>query len=77
MHRVKKLFLLLILLMAFAATLLFLLENQQPASLVFIGWAAPQWPVSVFILGALLLGLAVAPLLALMVSRRRGQRTAR
>ncbi|WP_338585387.1 lipopolysaccharide assembly protein LapA domain-containing protein [Pseudomonas sp. MAG733B] len=77
MHRVKKLFLLLILLMAFAATLLFLLENQQPASLVFIGWAAPQWPVSVFILGALLLGLAVAPLLALIVSRRHGQRTGR
>ncbi|WP_447803777.1 lipopolysaccharide assembly protein LapA domain-containing protein [Pseudomonas serbica] len=53
------------------ATLLFSLENQQPVSLAFLGWATPQWSVSVYILGALLLGLMVGPLLGAVIYRRK------
>nr|WP_256675804.1 LapA family protein [Pseudomonas sp. R5(2019)] len=56
--------------LASAVTVLFSLENQQPVTLSFVGWSAPQWPVSVYILGALLSGLVVGPLLSLVISRR-------
>jgi uncharacterized integral membrane protein len=71
---VKKLSSLLIILVALAATLLFSLENQQPVSLVFVGWSAPPWPVSIYILGALLLGLLVGPLLGVIFYRRNSRR---
>lgn len=72
MRGVKRLSLLLIVSVAVVATLLFSLENQQSVSLTFLGWATPQWSVSVYILGALLLGLMVGPLLGLaMHSRKR------
>lgn len=77
MRNLKRIVLAVFILLLVLAILAFVLENQQSVSLVFIGWAAPKWPVSVFILGALLLGLAVAPLLTLMVSRRHGQRPGR
>ncbi|MNP72267.1 hypothetical protein D3C76_1687820 [compost metagenome] len=41
----------------------FMLENQQPVALVFLGWSLPQLPVSVFILLALIVGLIVGPML--------------
>lgn len=46
-----------------AAVLLFVLENQQAVSLVLFGRVAPAMPVAVPVLGALLVGLAVGPLL--------------
>lgn len=74
MRGVKKLFLLLIVSVALAATVLFSLQNQQPVSLVFANWSAPQWPVSAYILGALLLGLMVGPLLGVTISWRNSYR---
>jgi len=74
---VKKLFLFLTVLVALAVTLLFSLENQQPVALVFAGWSTPQWPVSICILAALLLGLMVGPLLGLLISRRSNRRLER
>lgn len=74
MRGVKKLSSLLIILVALAATLLFSLENQQPVSLVFLGWSVPPWPVSIYILGALLLGLLVGPLLGVIFYRRNSRR---
>jgi putative membrane protein len=68
---VKRLSLLLIVSVAVLATLLFSLENQQSVSLTFLGWAAPQWSVSVYILGALLLGLMVGPILGFAIHRRK------
>ncbi|VVO94424.1 hypothetical protein PS858_02472 [Pseudomonas fluorescens] len=74
MRGVKKLSSLLIVLVALAATLLFSLENQQSVSLVFVGWSTPPWPVSIYILGALLLGLLVGPLLGVFFYRRNSRR---
>lgn len=74
MRSVKKMSSLLIVLVALASTLLFSLENQQPVSLVFVGWSAPAWPVSIYIIGALLLGLLVGPLLGVIFYRRNSHR---
>ncbi|NBB60364.1 DUF1049 domain-containing protein [Pseudomonas sp. ODNR1LW] len=71
MRGLKRLSLLLIVSVAVVVTLLFSLENQQPVSLAFFGWATPQWSVSVYILGALLLGLMVGPLLGVVIHRRK------
>lgn len=51
-------------------TLVFILENQQPVTMMFLGWAAPALPASVFVVAALLLGLIVGPSLAWIVTRR-------
>lgn len=51
-------------------TLVFILENQQPTSMMFLGWATPALPLSVFVVAALLLGLIIAPALAWLVARR-------
>ncbi|WP_208101659.1 lipopolysaccharide assembly protein LapA domain-containing protein [Pseudomonas koreensis] len=69
-HRVKRFILVLLLLVAVVATLMFSLENQQPVSLTFLGWSTPPWAVSMYVLTALLVGLAIGPLLSLMLYRR-------
>ena len=51
-------------------TLVFILENQQPVTMMFLGWAGPALPASVFVIAALLLGLIIGPLLAWIVTRR-------
>lgn len=71
MRGVKRLSLLLIVSAAVVVTLLFSLENQQPVSLTFLGWATPQWSVSAYILAALLLGLMVGPILGFAIHRRQ------
>ena len=63
----------LVLLLA-AVVLFFVLENQQDVSLVLFGWAAPAMPVALPVLAALIVGLAVGPVLgsyAVLRSRRR------
>lgn len=74
MRNVKRLLLVVIVLAVVAATLLFVLENQQSVALSFLGWAGPSLPVSVFVLVALLLGLAVGPLLGWYVALRGKRR---
>lgn len=51
--------------------ILFLLENQQGVPLFFLGWAAPVLPVSALLIIALLLGMAISPLLVYL-KRRKG-----
>ncbi|ABA75796.1 putative membrane protein [Pseudomonas fluorescens Pf0-1] len=51
-------FLLLVLML-----LAFVLENQQSVSLLFLGWAGPQLPVSLIVVLALLAGMIVGPLI--------------
>ncbi|WP_371877833.1 lipopolysaccharide assembly protein LapA domain-containing protein [Pseudomonas chlororaphis] len=69
MRRIQRVILLSIVVVALITTLLFSLENQQLVSLAFVGWSTPQWAISVYILGAFLLGLAVGPLLGSILSR--------
>ncbi|QHA81686.1 DUF1049 domain-containing protein [Pseudomonas mediterranea] len=47
-----------------ALVVCFVLENRQAVNLQFFGWAAPSLPIAVLILSALLIGLALGPLLA-------------
>ncbi|WP_339540306.1 hypothetical protein [Pseudomonas sp. RA_5y_Pfl1_P24] len=50
--------------------LAFVLENQRSASLAFFGWSTAELPISVFVTLALILGLLVGPVLALLVGRK-------
>ena len=76
MRNIKRLLLVVIVLAVAAATLLFVLENQQSVALSFLGWSGPSLPVSVFVLVALLLGLAIGPLLGWYVALRGKRRRA-
>ncbi|KAB5619180.1 LapA family protein [Pseudomonas putida] len=63
-----------------ALVLFFVLENQQAVSLVLFGWVAPAVPVAVLVLTALVVGLAVGPLLGaygVMRSKRKIRAAAR
>jgi putative membrane protein len=51
------------------AILVFVLENQQSVSLLFLGWVGPQLPVSVVALVALLTGMVIGPLISVFVGR--------
>lgn len=42
--------------------LVFVLENQQPASLLFFGRSTSLLPISVYIGGALLIGMLISPI---------------
>lgn len=76
MRNIKRLLLVVIVLAVVAATLLFVLENQQSVALSFLGWSGPSLPVSVFVLVALLFGLAVGPVLGWYVALRGKRRRA-
>ncbi|MGD8218458.1 lipopolysaccharide assembly protein LapA domain-containing protein [Pseudomonas thivervalensis] len=71
MRNFKRLALVLLALLVASAIVLFVLENNQPLALIFLGWPAPQLPVSVFVILALLVGMMLGPLLAWFVSARR------
>lgn len=71
MRNFKRLALVVLALLVASAIVLFVLENNQPVALLFLGWAAPQLPVSVFVILALLAGMMLGPLLAWFVSARR------
>ncbi|NMZ34915.1 hypothetical protein [Pseudomonas proteolytica] len=63
MRGFKRFTLALIVLFVALVILIFVLENQQGVALVFLGWSTPQMPVSVFVTGALIAGLAAGPML--------------
>ena len=71
MRNFKRLALVVIALLLAAAIVLFVLENHQPVALLFLGWTAPQLPVSVFVLLALLMGMMIGPLFAWFMGMRR------
>lgn len=80
MRNLKRALALLFVLLLAAVVLFFVLENQQAVSLVMFGWAAPAIPVAVLVLVALVIGLAVGPLLGaygLLVGRRRSRASVR
>lgn len=63
MRNLKRALVVLFVLLLATVVLFFVLENQQPVTLVLFGWSAPQVPVAVPLLAALVVGLAVGPLL--------------
>lgn len=66
-HRVNRVLLVLLLLLLVAFTLLFTLENQQTVSLTFLGFFLPPLPVAILLVIALVLGLLIGPVLAMLV----------
>lgn len=80
MRNLKRALAALFVLLLAAVVLFFVLENQQGVSLVLFGWSAPAMPVAVLMLLALVLGLAIGPLLgayALMRGKRKIRISAR
>ncbi|VVP78269.1 hypothetical protein PS914_01948 [Pseudomonas fluorescens] len=69
MRNFKRAMLAVFVLLLVLAILAFVLENQQSVSLLFLGWAGPQLPVSLAILSALLAGMVVGPLLSWFLRR--------
>ncbi|ALH99881.1 proline/glycine betaine transporter ProP [Pseudomonas sp. FW306-02-F02-AA] len=69
MRNLKRVLLGVFVLLLVLAVLAFVLENQQSVSLLFLGWAGPQLPVSVVAVIALLLGMLLGPCLGWLVGR--------
>ncbi|MBC3236659.1 lipopolysaccharide assembly protein LapA domain-containing protein [Pseudomonas lurida] len=71
MLRFKRVLLAVFVLLLALVVLAFVLENQQAASLSFLGWTTAELPVSVFVTLGLIVGLAVGPALSLLLGRKR------
>lgn len=69
MRNLKRILLGLFILLLVLIILAFVLENQQSVSLLFLGWAGPQLPVSLFIIVALLVGMLIGPFLGWYLGR--------
>lgn len=69
MGNLMRVLLVVAVLLLVLAVLAFVLENQQPVSLLFLGWAGPQLPVSVITVVALLIGMLIGPVIGWFVSR--------
>ncbi|MGX9380331.1 lipopolysaccharide assembly protein LapA domain-containing protein [Pseudomonas sp. JQ36] len=71
MRRVKSVILTVLFLVIALICFAFVLENQNPIKLTLFGWGAPDLPASLVVILALLLGMAIGPVLALGVVVRR------
>ncbi|MFJ3481836.1 lipopolysaccharide assembly protein LapA domain-containing protein [Pseudomonas sp. NPDC090202] len=71
MRNLKRIIFFVIVLLVVVATIVFMLENRQPVSLVFFGWSSPELSVAIPVILALLLGMAIGPLLAWVARLRR------
>ncbi|MFW9077821.1 lipopolysaccharide assembly protein LapA domain-containing protein [Pseudomonas sp. P2757] len=69
MRNLKRILLAVLILVLVMAVLTFVLENQQSVSLLFLGWAGPQLPVSVVLVLALLIGMLIGPVLGWFLGR--------
>ncbi|WP_447793414.1 LapA family protein [Pseudomonas farris] len=69
MHNLKRVVLAVFVLLLVLAILAFVLENQQGVSLLFLGWAGPQLPVSLIMVIALLIGMVIGPILGWFLGR--------
>jgi putative membrane protein len=77
MRNVKRLIFLVIALLIAAAIVVLVLENQQAVALVFFGWNAPELPVAVPVVFALLVGMLIGPLLVSIARLRRKPKASR
>ncbi|MFJ2428947.1 LapA family protein [Pseudomonas sp. NPDC087804] len=69
MRNLKRVLLGVFVLLLVLAILAFILENQQSVSLLFLGWAGPELPVSLLVVAALLVGMLIGPMLAWLLGR--------
>jgi len=69
MRNFKRVLLGVFVLVLVLAVVAFVLENQQSVSLLFLGWAGPQLPVSLVVVLTLLIGMLIGPLFAWLLGR--------
>ena len=69
MRNFKRVLLAVYVLLLVLAILAFVLENQQAMSLLFLGWASPQLPVSLIMVIVLLVGMVIGPVLGWFLGR--------
>lgn len=69
MRNLKRIFLAVCILLLMLIVLSFVLENQQPVPLSFLGWSVPQLPIAVITIVALLVGMLIGPLLGWLIGR--------
>ncbi|MNG07791.1 Lipopolysaccharide assembly protein A [compost metagenome] len=69
MRNLKRILLAVFILLLILVILAFVLENQQSVSLLFLGWAGPQLPVSLMLVIALLIGMVIGPILGWFLGR--------
>ena len=74
MRNVKRAVLVVLSLIVMFGVVIFILENQQPTALMFLGWRSPELPESLFFIAALLAGMAVGPLIGFIAYRRKAGR---
>jgi len=77
MRNVKRIIFFVIVLAVVMATIVFMLENQQPVALVFFGWSAPELSVAVPVILAFLVGMAIGPFLAVASRLRKKPKSTR
>lgn len=73
MRGIKRVIAILTVLVVALMVLAFVLENQQKATLAFLGWSTSQLPISVFVALALIVGMLIGPLLVLLF-RAKGRK---
>lgn len=71
MRRVKRVIVMLMVLFVVLLVMAFVLENQQDVSLSFMGFGTGKMPVSMFVVGALVVGMLVGPLFGFLIRNRR------
>lgn len=67
MRGVKRVALVVVVSLVAFMVLAFVLENQQSVSLSLLGQASGQFPVSIFVVLALIVGMLIGPLLGMMM----------
>jgi len=77
MHSIKRAVLVLFALIVIFGIVIFILENQQPTALIFLGWRSPELPESLFLIAALLVGMAIGPVMGFVAYRRKAARLKR
>ncbi|MBC3242151.1 DUF1049 domain-containing protein [Pseudomonas lurida] len=77
MLNLKRVLVSIVLIVLILSIVGFVLENRQSVSLLFLGLASPQLPVSIFIVLALLIGLILGPLIGWLSAHAFGARQKR
>ena len=77
MRDFKRVVLVVFGLVVILGAVIFILENQQPTSLMFLGWRSTELPVWLFFIAALLLGMAVGPVMGFVAYKRKAARLKR
>ena len=69
MRNLKRVLLAVFILLLVLAILVFVLENQQSVTLLFLGWTGPELPVSLTMVVALLIGMVIGPIVGWFLRR--------